>query len=109
MIWAGPLNTTSVKSRAERPASQDVSAALKRWGDTELGSNCVRPSPLHTAMQTVVSGDLHRGTCSRHWHGHTFVFCYLCKDLCHECNPNSDFKPQSNQGILIHAVNVALV
>lgn len=65
-----------MKSRAERPASQDVSAALKRRGDAEPSSNCVRPSHMHTAIQTEVCGYLHRGmrTKQKTW---TDMFAFL--------------------------------
>lgn len=65
-----------MKSRAERPASQDVSAALKRRGDAEPSSNCVRPSHMHAAIQTEVCGYLHRGmrTKQKTW---TDMFAFL--------------------------------
>lgn len=63
-ILAGPLNTTSVKSRAEHPASQDVSAALNHWGDAELSSNSIRAR--HNTCSLANSGDSHRG-----WRAHT--------------------------------------
>lgn len=65
-----------MKSRAERPASQDVSAALKCRGDAEPSSNCVRPSHMHAAIQTEVCGYLHRGmrTKQKTW---TDMFAFL--------------------------------
>lgn len=65
-----------MKSRAERPASQDASAALKRRGDGEPSSNCVRPSHMHAAIQTEVCGYLHRGmrTKQKTW---TDMFAFL--------------------------------
>lgn len=65
LIWAGPLSSTSMKTGAERPASQDVSAALKRRGDAEQCSNCVRPSHRLAPVQTVVCGYSQGSVCSR--------------------------------------------